>query len=130
MKKLVVAVATVFVAAVFVSGVGAGNRGGTLVDSGFGCGILDGNGSIFVTSNSELWLYDNGKAVLKCSGNGAASTPPSLILWNNANTGLLCGSQYGATTDWVDKVGYNGNSQLTCTFDVRDGAAGAGAGIG
>ena len=113
MKKLVAAAATVALAAAMVVGVASADRGGTLVDSGFACGILDGNGSAFITTNSELWVYQT-KAVLKCSGNGAPAA--SLTYFNYGNTGISCGMlQYGSTTDWVDKVGYNGNSQLTCT---------------
>ena len=131
MKKLVVAVATVFVVAAVLVGGATADRGGTLVDSGFSCGILDGNGNIFVTSNSELWVYQT-KAVLRCSGYGAAAVNGP-IYFNYGNTGASCGMlQFGSTRDWVDKVGNSGNSQLTCTqfLDAANGAASAGAGIG
>ena len=131
MKKLVVAVATVFVtAAVVAGGVASAGTGGTVVASGFSCGILDGNGNGFSTTNSELIVYQT-KAVLRCSGNGAAA--PSLRHWNFGNTGLSCGMlQFGSTTQWDDKVGQSGNSQLTCTqpLDSAESASGGGAGIG
>ena len=131
MKKLVVAVATVFVsAALLAGGVSASGDGGTLVASGFSCGILDGNGNVFVTNDSELWAYQT-KAVLRCEGNGAPA--PALRHFNFGNTGISCGMlQYGSTTQWDDKVGRAGNPQLTCTqpLDNAEGAAGAGAGIG
>ena len=131
MKKLVVAAATVALAAVFASGVAAAT-GGTVVASGFACGVLDGNGNVFITYNSTVTAYDSGKVVMKCNGNGAGA--PSLTYFNYANTGLVCGIPgYGTTTDWTDKVGYNGNSQLTCTTWASDQVAAAsagGAGIG
>jgi hypothetical protein len=131
MKKLVVALATMAVAAVFAGAVVAGT-GGTVVASGFACSVLDGNGNSFVTTNSIVTAYDSGKVVMKCNGNGAGA--PSLTFFNNANTGLLCGIPgYGVTADWQDKVGYNGNSQLTCTTWASDQVAAAsagGAGIG
>ena len=129
MKKFVVAVATVFaVAAVLAGGVSAGS-GGTVVDRGFACGVLDHDGNIFITYDSELIVYQT-KAVLRCTGNGAGG--PGLIHWNFGNTGLSCGMlQFGSTTQWDDKVGYNGNSQLTCIQPLNDAnAASSGAGIG
>ena len=136
MKKFVVAVATVFVvAAVVAGGVSAsGDRGGTLVASGFSCGILDGNGNIYTTTNSELWSFQN-RSVLRCQGNNGVGTAPNPgpIYFNFGNTGLSCGMlQFGSTTTWSDKVGYKGDSQLTCYGppNAVDAAASSGAGIG
>jgi hypothetical protein len=132
MKKLVVAVATMFVAAVLVSTATADTKGGTVVASGFACGILDHNGAVYTTFNSTLTLYDSGKAVLQCSGNNGVGGP-GVRHWNFGNTGLSCGMlQFGSTLQWDDQVGYNGNSKLTCTIqDVNAAnAAAAGAGLG
>jgi hypothetical protein len=135
MKKLAVAAVTVLVAAAISVGVASGSGGGgTVIDEGFACGILDGNGNIFGTTNSELIYYSNqqgSKLVLRCSGYGAPAA--SLTYWNYGNTGFSCGVIYGSTTDWSDKVGRNGNSQLTCTLQLEngpDGAASGSAGIG
>ena len=130
MKKLVVAAATVFaVAAVVAGGVSAGT-GGKVIAEGFSCGILDGAGGIYITNNSVLTLYQT-KAVLQCRGNNGVGANPGPVYWNFGNTGLSCGMlQFGSTTDWSDKVGYNGDSQLTCTTTNVRGAASAGAGIG
>ena len=39
--------------------------------------------------------------------------------------------QFGSTTDWVDKVGYSGDSQLTCYGPANPVvAASGGAGVG
>ena len=134
MKKLVAAVVGVLATATVAVGVAlAGGGGGTVVASGFSCGILDGNGNVFITNNSVLTVYSNqqgSKAVLQCEGNGAGA--PSLTYFNFGNTGISCGMlQYGSTNNWVDKVGRSGNSQLTCTTSIGDAAAAsAGAGIG
>ena len=143
MKKLVVAAATVLAAAAVVTGVAAGSGGGgTLIAEDFGCAILDGNGNSFLASSSQLWIYSNQqqtKVKLLCQGDGAPAA--SLTYFNYANTGLLCGVPLaGPTTDWQDKVGRNGNSQLTCsvTFTgdsvdptaIAAAVAGGGAGIG
>ena len=130
MKKLLAAVVVVLAASAVAVGVASGSGGGgKLVDEGFPCTILDGNGSAIAATSSELILYAS-KAVLRCSGDGAAAA--SLTYFNYGNTGLTCGSAYGSTTDWSDKVGRNGNSQLTCTFDLVPTASSSarGAGLG
>jgi hypothetical protein len=132
MKKLALAAVTVFaVAAVVAGGVSAGS-GGKVVAEGFACGVLDGNGAVYVTNNSILIAYQT-KAVLQCRGNNGVGANPGPIYWNFGNTGASCGMlEFGSTTNWSDKVGYNGDSQLTCTqaLDARNGDASGGAGIG
>jgi hypothetical protein len=131
MKKLVAAVAIVLAVGAIASTATAAT-GGTVVAEGFACGVFDGNGNIFITTNSTLTVYDSGKVVLKCNGDGAGA--PALTFYNYANTGATCGMlQFGSTTNWSNKVGYNGNSQLTCTTFIDQSApaaAGGGAGIG
>ena len=132
MKRLVVALATMLVVGVAAVGAAFGASGPTVVAEGFPCAVYDGNGVPFVTTNSVLTLYASGKVVLKCQGDGAGA--PSLTHFNYGNTGVVCGMlQYGVTTDWSDKVGRNGNSQLTCTTfanstDRLSSAGGAGIG--
>jgi hypothetical protein len=137
MKKFAVAVVTVLATAALAAGVASGSGGGgTVIAAEFPCGVFDGNGNVFITYNSTLTLYSNqqgAKLKLRCEGDGARA--PSLTYFNYDNTGASCGVIYGSTTDWVDKVGYNGNSQLTCTLQLEDGdsingSASAGAGIG
>ena len=138
MKKLIVALATVLatvlVAVVFAGGVAARSDGGTLVASGFACGILDADKNVYTTTNSELWLFQN-RSVLRCQGNNGNGTAPDPgpIFFNFGNTPISCGMlQFGSTTTWSDKVGYNGDSQLTCYGppNAVDAAASSGAGIG
>jgi hypothetical protein len=131
MKKLVVAVATVLCAgAVLAGGVSANPDAGTVVAEGFACAVLDADGNTVITTNSKLIEFQN-KAVLRCSAEVPA--PDAVVVWNFANTGLLCGMlQFGATENWSDKIGLGGLSQLVCTqaLPLADAAAGGGAGIG
>jgi hypothetical protein len=131
-KKLALAFATVLAVAAVATTV-ASASGPTIVAEGFACNVYDGNGNLFVTTNSVVTLYDSGKVVLKCNGNGAGA--PSLTYFNFANKGVPCSIPgYGLTNDWSNKVGYNGNSQLTCTTFVHANdvasASGGTAGIG
>ena len=133
MKKLAVAFATLFAVAAVFTGVAMSGDGGKVVAEEFACGILDGNGNVFITTNSVLIEYQD-RAVLRCTGDGAPYTGPNPPKhFNFGNTGLSCGMlQFGSTTNWTDKVGRSGNSQLVCQTDTRNGddAASAGAGIG
>ena len=99
MKKLLAAAVVVLAASAVAVGVASGSGGGgTVVDEGFACTILDGNGSGFTTSNSQLILYANqqsSKAVLRCWGDGAPAA--TLTYFNYGNTGLSCGSAV-----WID----------------------------
>ena len=128
MKKLVAALATVVaVAAVMAGAVLANPTSGKVVAEGFSCGVYDGNGSVFVTTNSVLTVYQN-KAVLQCSGSSGAPAA-SLTYFNYGNTGASCGMlEFGSTTRSVqDEVGRNGSSQLQCTVDLSiDRASSAG----
>ena len=129
MKKLLVAAAALSAAAIFAGGVGANPDAGKIVASGFSCGLIDGQGNFIVTDNSVLTLYQT-KAVLRCTGTGAGANPGP-VYWNFGNTGAYCGMlEFGITTDWSDKAGYNGNSQLTCTTTNISSASSAGAGVG
>ena len=88
---------------------------------------------VFITTNSTLTVYDSGKVVLKCNGDGAGST--SLTYFTFANTGITCGMlQFGSTTDWVDKVGRQRQlaahrARRSLNADAAS-ASGGGAGLG
>jgi hypothetical protein len=126
MKKLVVAFASVFAVAALAAGVASGSGGGgTVTFSGFPCGVFDGNGQIFITTDSQTILYQNqqsSKAVLKCSGWGAPAASFTIL------SGFGCNTQYGSTTNTTDKIGKNGNSQLVCTVDLTNADVAASSG--
>ena len=129
MKKIIVGLAAVLAAGALAGGVGATADAGKVIASGFACNVLDGNGNGFITERSVLTLYQH-RSVLQCQGFGAPAA--TLTYWNAENTGLSCGMlEFGSTTDWVDKVGTRGSSQLTCygpNAPVTN--AGGGAGVG
>ena len=136
MKKLVLTLAAVCAVAATVVGTGLANpEAGRVVDEGFACGVLDGNGNVFITTDSVLTVYANqqgAKAVLQCEGTGA----PAAFLkhYNYERTGLVCGTAFGGTTWWDNKVGRAGHAQLTCTVPLNgdDAVASSGgvAGLG
>jgi hypothetical protein len=113
MKKLLVAFAALCSAGLLAGGVAANPDAGDVVNHGFECAIYDGNGNIIITTNSTLTQYQN-KAVLRCTGDGAPA--PNLTYYDFDSTELRCRMRrFGFSRTWVDKVGRNGNSQLTCT---------------
>jgi hypothetical protein len=129
MRKLMAVFAIGASALVLAGGVSANPDAGQVIQAGFDCAILDGNGNSFITTNSTLTLYQN-KVVLRCGGYGAPA--PQLTYWTIDNTGLLCniGFGYGTTANWYDKVGYNGNSQLVCTAPITGRSSASSGGVG
>lgn len=137
MKKAVTMLAAVVAGLSLVAGTASASGGPVLLASEFACGVLDGQGNVIVTYNSTLTLYENqkgAKLVMRCSGWGTPAR--SLTYFNYGNTGLGCSVFVGTTYDWSDKVGRNGNSQLTCTLNLTDedvaidAASGGTAGLG
>ena len=90
MKKLVFAIATVAVVAVTAVAGAYASGGSTVIDRGFACALLDGDGNVIVTNYSVLTLYSSGKLVLQCEASEAGNSTRHLVNWNYANTGLLC----------------------------------------
>ena len=113
MKKLLAAVVVVLAASAVAVGIASGSGGGgTVVGEGFACALFDGNGNLFITTNSQEIKYAN-KVVLRCSGDGAPAASLTIL------SGFPCNTlTAGGTTDSTDKIGRNGNSQLTCTVDT------------
>lgn len=135
MKRLALVVATIVAAFAAMAGT-AGAWGGYVVDSGFACGLYDGSGNIHITYNSVLTVYDSGKVVLQCEA-VVGNTTGNLVTFNYENTGATCGMlDFGSTTEWKDRVGRSGESQLTCTTYAKDNidlariASASGAGVG
>jgi len=122
-KALMVAVAAVVGLLAIAGGVGATGDAGQIIKSGFICKIIGGDGNQLRATKSELWLYQH-KMVLRCEGNGIPA--PTLTYYYGGKGTRVCKAESGfqdgttLTRDWVDKVGYNGNSQLTCTFPLPD----------
>lgn len=132
MKKLVVALATVFAAAVMVSSATA--DGPIIEERGFACGVLDRGPSFVLTFDSYFAWFDSGKTYLRCEADG---TPGSQkIQYTFENTGILCGVPVsGLTDEWKNTIGANGHIQLTCkgflnpnTVDADASTGGAGLG--
>jgi hypothetical protein len=119
-KKLVLALAAMLLVGVSVVGVSSANPP-IVIDEGFECSVLDGNGNAFVTTNSISYFYVNqrsAKGVLRCQGMGAPAS--SVRHWNARNTGLTCFvAPFGDAHYWDNRVGRGGESQLECTVNVN-----------
>lgn len=84
--------------------------------SDFGCGMLDGQGSFVVTTDSRVTVTppQAGVTVLKCSSRNLANNSGRAVQWNQGNTGYLCNTQMGSTSDWSETVSASGQAVLTC----------------
>src|SRR5688572_11376504 len=84
--------------------------------SDFGCGMLNGQGGSVYTTDSRVTVTppNAGVTILKCSARDVANTTGRAVHWNHDNTGLVCNTQMGTTTDWMETVSANGAAVLTC----------------
>jgi hypothetical protein len=138
MKKLGIVAALVVALAVFTGGGAYASGGPLLVEEGFACGVLDGNGDIHITTNSLLVWFSSGKVYLRCEAEGLPNPTGQVVNWNFGNTGIFCGLlQFGSTDQWRNRVGREGTSQLECHGYQNPGQGAAafsllssGAGIG
>ena len=125
MKKLVIAAAMVLVTAVVATAAYA--SGPVSDESGFACNVIDRGGGFVSTTDSRLIHYASGKVTLRCIAQG---TPGSTI---ETTTGFTCGlAQFGLTNDSSNRVGKNGEIQLSCTgwSAVTDTASASGGSVG
>ena len=81
---------------------------------GFGCGMLDGDGGGVAADRSSVVITSSGNANLKCSVSGVANSTGSAVQYDNASTGLLCGTTVGVTDQWKETVSASGNATLSC----------------
>ena len=92
----------------------ASASGPTVVAEGFACGVYDGNGQVFITTNSSADRVRQRQGRAEVQRQRRRSTSADVLQLRQHRLQLRrC--RFGSTTDWSDKVGYNGNSQLTCT---------------
>lgn len=117
MKRVAVAVAAVLAVAASSVGVALASGGPTVIAEGFRCEIIGGDGDFFVTYESELIEYASGKLVQRCTGYGPPARRLTYYSFDNTGEKCLISLIDGLTFDWIAKVGRNGHSQQTCTFD-------------
>lgn len=116
-KLLYGAAAAGTLAAVFFSGAFPARADGAVVIKDGGCTFLDGNGGSVAASSDQAVLASNpsGNSKLTCRGSVAPSlTSKGAVHWNFSNTGLLCFTNFGATTDWHEVVTPSGQATLSC----------------
>jgi hypothetical protein len=107
MKKLVAAMLALLAVAAFAT---AATASGPVSDEQVLCNVIDRGGGTVTTDNGRLIHYASGKVTLRCIAQG---TPGSTI---ETTTGFLCGlGQFGLTTDSSNRVGKNGEIQLSCS---------------
>lgn len=87
-----------------------------IILTGEGCGMLDGDGDGVYTTDTKVVssVTKNGSNVnMKCHASVPNSTGKT-VKWNFDNTGLSCGTGFGATDDWRIVVDPEGNATMTC----------------
>jgi hypothetical protein len=124
MKKLVAVALTVLAVAAFATTASA--TGPISDETGVLCGVIDRDGSTILTTDSRLIHWASGKVTLRCVAQG---TPGANIV---VTEGFVCGlGPFGTTTDSTNRVGRNGEIQLSCTgFAAPDAAPASAASSG
>jgi hypothetical protein len=81
-----------------------------------GCGLLDGDGNFVFASSDHTVITNsaNGNCHLKCSVKGVGNSTGKAAHFDNASTGLPCGTACGLTNNWRETVSASGNATLTC----------------
>ena len=83
------------------------------------CYVLDGNQTLEEATGNVV-ITSSGNNNFKCKAKGLSNSTGSAVIWNNANTGLLCGIDIGLegtvtlTDDWKNTVSASGNVTLQC----------------
>ena len=88
--------------------------GGAIHIDDFGCGMLNGNGGFLITTDSKQVITPSGNDNFKCQADNVPNASGSSVKWNFANTGLICGTALGGTTDWQEIVSGSGQATLQC----------------
>ena len=103
-KKLALAFASVFAVAAVATTV-ASASGPTVVAEGFPCGVFDGNGQTFITTNSRLdrVRQRQGRAEVQRQRRWSPGADVLQLRQHRRQLWACCSS--GATTDWSNKVG-------------------------
>jgi hypothetical protein len=126
MKKLALLVAMfASVAAVSVGVASATGEPNVVAEvSGFACGVLDADGNIFITTNSNSKLLENGKEILHCIGESGVKGPLTVYSGFGCNLPFTGFSDNPLNTDKVSRLG---QSQLWCYGQANGDAASGGA---
>jgi hypothetical protein len=128
MKKLVLAMATVLIAAVVATSAAA--EGPVYEDSEFLCGIALPEGGGVLTYDSSFTVFASGKAVLRCEG----QTEPGTRAHMNPDThpDLTCHYEGLILPFWNTDIKRGGEVQLECRghVDLNDPASSSASGAG
>ena len=97
----------------------AANADPAIIITDFACGLLDGDGFGFGTTDTKVVSSQNGKPGnrninFKCHATGVPNSTGKAVHWNFDNTGFTCGTLFGSTTDWKETVSAGGKAVLTC----------------
>jgi len=74
------------------------------------CGVIDGNGNFYLSTDGNAVITPSGNDKLQCKASGAPNATGHAVNYN----GFLCNTPTGLTTDSRETVSASGNVTLTC----------------
>ena len=78
------------------------------------CGVMDGDGSFHLSTNSQAVTNSGGVSMHRCTAHGVPNSSRRMIRWDYENTGMMCWTTDGPTTDWHETVSASGQATLIC----------------
>lgn len=101
-------------ALVAVIGVGATASEGAIQARGAVCGVMDGDGSFQMSTNSQVVITSSGVSMHRCSVKDVPNSSKRMVRYDFSSTGMVCWTAEGPTEDWHETVSASGQATLVC----------------
>jgi hypothetical protein len=98
---------------------------GAVVIRGDDCSLFAADGNLFQTNNTQIVLTfsEQGNSKISCKAWQPSNVPKpdQAVIFNYANTGVVCGTGRDLTMHWSSRVTPSGRAILTCVFNPSGG---------
>ncbi|HEX6322256.1 MAG TPA: hypothetical protein VFZ36_00915 [Vicinamibacterales bacterium] len=115
MRKRMIFIAGVIVAAAAMLYVEPAKTQGAVVIDSIGCSLFDGDGAIVGADSGRAVVTPSGNGTLVCKVKGVANSTGSAVHYDFASTGIVCGTPAGITENWHETVSASGNATIVCS---------------
>ena len=78
------------------------------------CGVMDGDGAFHLSTSSMSVSNSGGVSMHRCSVKSVPNSTGRVVRWNYDNTGMMCWTADGPTSEWQETVSASGQATLVC----------------